>query len=215
METEKAEQLVTGSVTGDPVRGDGRTAESGKAGPEGENRAVPQPADRQPENGQEEELARLKAETEALRGRLEAAEEENRRLTASCMQAETERDGALQREAARERELVLRRYLEEKGLSGDAADIAVRGLRAEDIRLEDGGLTAESREALDGLMKGPFRPLFRIGSGDGKDGVCGIALDNPPMNAGIGAMSREEILSIRDGTERRRAIADNPGAFGL
>ena len=113
METEKTELSETGSVTGDPVRGDGRTAESGKAGPEGENRAVPQPADRQPENGQEEELARLKAETEALRGRLEAAEEENFRLTASCRQAEAARDGALQREAARERELVLRRYLEQ------------------------------------------------------------------------------------------------------
>jgi len=32
---------------------------------------------------------------------------------------------------------------------------------------------------------------------------------------GIGAPSREEILSIRDGAERRRAIAEHPEVFGL
>ena len=57
-------------------------------------------------------------------------------------------------------------------------------------------------------------PLFRIGDGE-SGGVRGIALDNPPLGAGIGSMSREEILSIRDGVERRRAIADNPDVFGL
>ena len=190
-------------------------------------------------SGETVELARLREEASGLRERLEAAEEDNRRLTESCRQIRAERDEAVQREEALGRETALRRYLAEKGLSGDAADIALRGLRTDagdlwdgahiresgresirdpirdPIRVDgNGNLTEESRAALDGLMEGPYRPLFRIGDGE-NGGVRGIALDNPPLGAGIGSMSREEILSIRDGTERRRAIADNPGVFGL
>lgn len=180
-------------------------------------------------SGEADGLTRLREEASDLRERLAAAEEENRRLTDDCRQARAERDEAVRREEALGRETALRRYLAEKGLSGDAADIALRGLRADagdlresgrepvrdPIRVDgDGNLTEESRAALDGLMEGPYRPLFRIGDGE-SGGVRGIALDNPPLGAGIGSMSREEILSIRDGTERRRAIADNPGVFGL
>ena len=149
----------------------------------------------------------------ALRERLTAAEAENRRLEESCRQARSERDEALRREETLRREDVLRRYLAEKGLSGDAADIALRGLSGDAVRLEGGGLAAESREMLDGLMEGPFRPLFRIGGQNGDGGLRGVPLEKPPVE--IGSMSREEILSIRDGTERRRAMLDNPGVFGL
>ena len=180
-------------------------------------------------SGAEDKLARLREEMSGLRERLSAAEEEKRRLADDCRQARAERDEAVRRQEALGRESALRRYLAEKGLSGDAAEIALRGLRAgaevvrdggsvrDDIiiRLDSGGnLAEESRAALDGLMEGPYRPLFRIGDGE-SGGVRGIALDNPPLGAGIGSMSREEILSIRDGVERRRAIADNPGIFGL
>ena len=186
------------------------------------------------------ELARLTEEMSGLRERLSEAEEENRRLAEDCRQARAERDEAVRRQEALGREAALRRYLTEKGLSGDAAEIALRGLRADTgvirdgrtvrdeagsgdgvpvrddviIRLDSGGnLAEESRAALDGLMEGPYRPLFRIGENGG--GVRGIALDNPPPGSGIGSLSREEILSIRDGEERRRAIADNPDVFGL
>lgn len=163
----------------------------------------------------EDELTMLRAEAASLRERLTAAEEENRRLAESCRQARSERDEAVRRAETLCRETVLRRYLAEKGLPGDTADIALRGLSAEEVRLEDGGLAAESREMLDGLMDGPFRPLFRMGARDGDGGLRGVALDRPPPDAGLGSMSREEILSIRDGAERRRAMLDNPGAFGL
>lgn len=169
-------------------------------------------------------LGTLRAESAALREELERIRDELGRAKKALAaaeadkgRAESERDEALRREGMRIREAALRRYLDGVGLSGDAAGLAMRGLKEETEALcldEDGGLAKESREALDGLMEGPFRPLFRL-VGEESGGTRGIALSRPPLSGGIGSMSREEILAIRDGEERRRAIAENPGAFGL
>ena len=169
-------------------------------------------------------LGMLRAESAALKGELERVLGELGRVKEALEAAESERDlaaqerdEALRREGLRIREAALRRYLDGVGLSGEAAGLAMRGLKEETEALcldEDGGLAKESREALDGLMEGPFRPLFRL-VGEESGGTRGIALSRPPLSGGIGSMSREEILAIRDGEERRRAIAENPGAFGL
>ena len=163
------------------------------------------------------ESAVLREELERVRDELGRAKEALAAAEADKGRAESERDEALRREGMRIREAALRRYLDGVGLSGEAAGLAMRGLKEETEALcldEDGGLAKESREALDGLMEGPFRPLFRL-VGEESGGTRGIALSRPPLSGGIGSMSREEILAIRDGEERRRAIAENPGAFGL
>jgi len=169
-------------------------------------------------------LGMLRAESAALKGELERVLGELGRVKEALEAAESERDlaaqerdEALRREGLRIREAALRRYLDGVGLSGEAAGLAMRGLKEETEALcldEDGGLAKESREALDGLMEGPFRPLFRL-VGQESGGTRGVSLSRPPLSGGIGSMSREEILAIRDGEERRRAIAENPGAFGL
>ena len=104
----------------------------------------------------------------------------------------------------------------------------------------DGRLTEESRKALDKLFGedpaaasdvsgGPLRALLQLRSQaqsqtqagralpgqEEAGGVRGVPVANPPLGMGIGAPSREEILSIRDGAERRRAIAEHPEVFGL
>ena len=163
------------------------------------------------------ELGRAKEALEAAEAEKDRAESERKRIESERDLAAQERDEALRREGMRIRESALRRYLDGVGLSGDAAELAMRGLKAETEALclgEDGGLAEESREALDGLMEGPFRPLFRL-VGEESGGTRGISLSRPPLSGGIGSMSREEILAIRNGEERRRAIAENPGAFGL
>ena len=163
------------------------------------------------------ESAALREELEQVLGELGRVKEALAAAEADKGRAESERDEALRREGMRIREAALRRYLDSVGLSGEAAGLAMRGLKEETEALcldEDGGLAKESREALDGLMEGPFRPLFRL-VGEESGGTRGIALSRPPLSGGIGSMSREEILAIRDGEERRRAIAENPGAFGL
>lgn len=192
-----------GSASG---QGDGSSDENGAGEPESDALGTL----RAESAALREELERIRGELDRAKEALEAAEEEKGR-------AESERDEALRREGMRIREAALRRYLDGVGLSGDAAELAMRGLKAETevLRLdEDGGLAEDSRAALDGLMEGPFRPLFRL-VGQESGGTRGVSLSRPPLSGGIGSMSREEILAIRNGEERRRAIAENPGAFGL
>lgn len=40
-------------------------------------------------------------------------------------------------------------------------------------------------------------------------------IETPPANTGGGGKTKDEILAIKDGTERRRAMAQNPELFGI
>ena len=238
-----AKDPAGGAIAFDPVRG------SPIAGGQEEKEIAPSQPQSQPkpETPGDGDNAR----------RLAQAEEERDRALERMKRAEEERDGALRREEKRLREDALRRVLSEKGLSGEALDLALLGLREDAAGFrylrsgsgsgEDGEdasapaltLSDESRRALDGLLtNGPLRLLFRLRDEDrakeaeGAEEEAGIkakaaarearaaraegiSLSNPPLGMGIGAPSREEILSIRDGAERRRAIARNPEVFGL
>lgn len=43
----------------------------------------------------------------------------------------------------------------------------------------------------------------------------GANVQNPPASKGASKMTKEQIMSIKDGAERRKAIAENPELFGL
>ena len=43
----------------------------------------------------------------------------------------------------------------------------------------------------------------------------GAKTPTPPANNGGTTKTKEEIMAIKDGVERRKAIAENPGLFGL
>ena len=47
-----------------------------------------------------------------------------------------------------------------------------------------------------------------------KNGTEGATVNNPPTSVG-GAKTKEEILAIRDGGERRKAMAENAELFGI
>ena len=47
-----------------------------------------------------------------------------------------------------------------------------------------------------------------------KDGKEGASVERPPVNTG-GSKTKEEILAIKDGHERRKAMAENPELFGI
>ena len=125
-----------GSASG---QGDGSSDENGAGEPESDALGTL----RAESAALREELERIRGELDRAKEALEAAEEEKGR-------AESERDEALRREGMRIREAALRRYLDGVGLSGDAAELAMRGLKAETEALclnEDGGLAEDSRAA--------------------------------------------------------------------
>ena len=163
-----------------------------------------------------EELEQVLGELGRVKEALAAAEADKGRAESERDLAAQERDEALRREGMRIREAALRRYLDGVGLSGEAAGLAMRGLKEETEALcldEDGGLAKESREALDGLMEGPFRPLFRL-VGEESGGTRGIALSRPPLSGGIGSMSpgRRGAAARHCGKSRRvRALRGRSG----
>lgn len=49
----------------------------------------------------------------------------------------------------------------------------------------------------------------------GKVETAGTNTANPPSGGGGGTKTKEQILAIKDGAERRRAMAENPALFGF
>lgn len=111
--------------------------------------------------------------------------------------AQTEKETKAAKEAA------VRAYFESKNIAGKCLEIAMRGCRdeIEALELEDGKIKDAS--ALDALIAGDFSGLV------GTNSVRGADTANPPANTGgTTARTREEILKIKDTSERQKAWAD-------
>ncbi len=120
------------------------------------------------------------------------------------------------------REAAVRRVFEENGIRGGFAEIALRGMKDEiaGIPLDGGGkITGEGEKILDGLLNGIYAPLKTVGQvpADSENPAAGVPVPHPPLGrgSGFGERTREEILAIRDGAERRRAILAAGEMFGI
>ena len=86
----------------------------------------------------------------------------------------------------------------------------MRASAAEIAGLELDGEKIKDTAVLDGLIAGDLAALV------GSTTVRGSGTATPPANGGSGsAKTKEDILNIRDGVERRKAMAENPHLFGL
>lgn len=108
------------------------------------------------------------------------------------------------------KESAARAFFDGKGIKGKSLDLAVRASAAEiaALKLKDGKI--EDETALNALITGELAALV------GKTDVRGPVPATPPAGGGAGAgKTKEEILSIKDGAARRKAMAENPELFGL
>ena len=108
------------------------------------------------------------------------------------------------------KEKAARAYFEGKNIIGKSLELAMRASAAEIAGLELDGEKIKDTAVLDGLIAGDLAALV------GSTGVRGINTANPPANNGSGSTkTKEDIMGIRDGVERRKAMAENPHLFGL
>ena len=108
------------------------------------------------------------------------------------------------------KEKAARAYYEGKNIIGKSLEIAMRASEKEIDGLELDGEKIKDTAVLDGLVAGDLASLV------GSTGVRGINTATPPANNGSGsAKTKDDILKIRDGVERRKAMAENPHLFGL
>ena len=108
------------------------------------------------------------------------------------------------------KEKAVRAYYESQHIEGANLNLAMRSSSAEIDALEIDGDKIKDTAALDNLVKGDFAGLVTNTT------VQGAKTATPPVNNGGGTgKTKEEIMSIRDGYARRKAMAENPHLFGL
>ena len=108
------------------------------------------------------------------------------------------------------KEKAVKAYFEGKNITGANLDIAMRGCRDEIGAIELDGDKIKDTAALDALVDGTFAGLVVTKT------VQGAQTANPPANNdGKAYKTKDEILAIKDRTERQNAIAENHEMFGF
>lgn len=98
--------------------------------------------------------------------------------------------------------------LKDAGVSEKRIDTILKVLDLSEIELDDKGKIKNSDEVTE-KIKSEWADFIVT------DGKKGAETTTPPSNTGGKTMTKEEIMAIKDGTERRKAIAENPQLFGL
>nr|DAQ70914.1 MAG TPA: minor structural protein [Caudoviricetes sp.] len=144
-------------------------------------------------------LAKAEKDRDAANGGKQAAE---KALTDYKAQ-QTQKDTHAAKEAK------FRELLKSAGVLDKYADRVVR-LSGEDIdklELDDKGEVKDAKKHTDSL-KNDWADFV------GTTTTTGAKVDTPPTNTGS-KMTKEQIINIKDASERQAAIAANPEAFGL
>ena len=105
------------------------------------------------------------------------------------------------------KEAAVRSYFESKNIKGANLNIAMRSSSAEidAVEVENGKIKDTS--ALDALVSGDYAGLVTSST---------VRFDmNGRLNNQEKPITKEEIMSIKDGATRRKAMLDNPTLFGL
>lgn len=123
------------------------------------------------------------------------------------LQAELDALKAEKVKAAKEK--AARAYFESKNITGKNLDIAIRGARSEIDALELDGDKIKDAKALETLVAGDYSGLVVTTE------RTGTKTATPPASTGKPAKTKEEIMAIRDDSERWNAMRDNPELFGL
>lgn len=105
------------------------------------------------------------------------------------------------------KEKAVRAYFESKNITGANLDLAMRGCGEEMAALEMDGDKIKDTKGLDALIGGTYKSLVSTTQTKGANPAT------PPANTGGGAMTKDQIMQIKDRAERRAAIAANINLF--
>ena len=102
----------------------------------------------------------------------------------------------------------VRSYLESKSITGDNLDLAMMACESIIASAELDGDKLKDTTALDTLVDSKFKRLVTHTETKGANTA------NPPANNGGGALTKKDIMAIKDYDERIAAIEANPHLFG-
>ena len=111
------------------------------------------------------------------------------------------------KESKAAKEKAVRAYFESKNITGANLDLAMRGCGEEMAALELDGEKIKDTKSLDALVDSTYKGLVSTTQTRGANPAT------PPANTGGGAMTKDQIMEIKDRAERRAAIAANINLF--
>lgn len=111
------------------------------------------------------------------------------------------------KESKAAKEKAVRAYFESKNITGANLDLAMRGCGEEMAALELDGEKIKDTKSLDALVDGTYKGLVS------NTQLKGANPATPPGSTGSGAMTKDQIMQIKDRAERRAAIAANINLF--
>lgn len=105
------------------------------------------------------------------------------------------------------KETAYRELLKAAGISEKRLESVLKVTDLEKVQLEDGKL--KDADKLTASVKEEWADFIV------KTETTGASTSQPPANGSGGNMTKEQILGIKDGSARRKAMAENPQLFGL
>lgn len=99
-----------------------------------------------------------------------------------------------------------RKLLKDSGVSEKAMELILKTADVNAIEIEDGEIKDADKHAE--TIKKEYADFIV------STHTSGSNTTNPPETTGGGTKTKEEIMAIKDPTERQQAIKDNPGVFG-
>lgn len=168
-------------------------------------------------DGFKADLAKYKADAEKLPGvqkeldDLKAKGDDGWKDKHDKVQKELEDYKAEQaaKETKAAKEKAAKAYFESKNISGANLNLAMRSSAAEIAALELDGENIKDTASLDSLVSGDLAGLVSK-PGNNVRVDMGGKLNTPAKN-----VTKEDIVSIKDGAARRKAMMENPELFGL
>lgn len=162
----------------------------------------------------QKELDTLKKEAEeaakndgkdAWKVKYEAMKEERDKVQSAFDEFKTETTA---KETKASKEKAYRALLKEVGVSEKRIDSVIRVTDLDNIELDDEGKIKDSAEQKKAIKEdwADFIPT---------KSEAGAETATPPANNGGKGKTKEEIMSIKDRSERQKAIAENPSLFGI
>lgn len=169
-------------------------------------------------NGLKEQRDSYKADAEALPG-VKAELETLKKAAAEKAGSDSKYDelkkeyddykkGVETRKMNAKKETAYKALLKDAGVSDKRFDSILKVTTLDGIELGEDGKIKDA-EALTKNIKSEWADFIVA------ENKQGAKVPTPPANNGGTTKTKEEIMAIKDGTERRKAIAENPELFGL
>ena len=117
--------------------------------------------------------------------------------------------GITAKEARAAKETAVKAYFESKNITGANLNIAMRSSKTEIDSVELENDKIKDTAALDALVSGDLASLVTT-----QQNVVRVDM-NGHLNNKDKPITKEEILGIKDGATRRKAMLENPGLFGM